>query len=276
MDILFNQLLRNKFPDGMSTLDLSEYDYKDGQAVSVIASIRSYEDLVLLAQLKDQLRQLGVTKTRLVLHYVLGSRMDRDGMIADNTTKVVCDLVNSMGFDSIAVAWGHSSSVIDRLNANISSYAEFLFIVLGLNKILASLDLFTKSKFSLILPDSGVAKRYWNYYNYRVAHMFPNIQVVECGKRRDVQSGRLTDFVVPDCEVAGPAIIIDDLCDGGGTFCGLASKLREKGFDKVGLAVYHGIFSKGEDLPGIDCVYTSNSFRWIEPVGKVVGCLRVV
>jgi ribose-phosphate pyrophosphokinase len=39
--------------------------------------------------------------------------------------------------------------------------------------------------------------------------------------------------------------MVDDICDGGGTFLGLAEELKSKNAGKLFLAVSHGIFSKG-------------------------------
>ena len=57
-------------------------------------------------------------------------------------------------------------------------------------------------------------------------------------------------------------VIVDDLCDGGGTFIGIAKDLRERGARRVFLIVTHAIFSKGlEPFRGLlDRVYCTNSF----------------
>ena len=55
-------------------------------------------------------------------------------------------------------------------------------------------------------------------------------------------------------------LIVDDICDGGATFVGLAKELRAAGAKKVYLYVTHGIFSKGLPLEGIDKVFTTDSY----------------
>ena len=42
-------------------------------------------------------------------------------------------------------------------------------------------------------------------------------------------------------------IVVDDICDGGGTFIGLAKLLKGRGAIKCTLAVTHGLFTKGFD-----------------------------
>ena len=61
-------------------------------------------------------------------------------------------------------------------------------------------------------------------------------------------------------------LILDDICDGGGTFTGLSHVLRGTyGARAVDLFVTHGIFSKGLPLDGIRAVHTTDSYRpWRE------------
>jgi phosphoribosylpyrophosphate synthetase len=71
-------------------------------------------------------------------------------------------------------------------------------------------------------------------------------------------------------------LIVDDICDGGGTFLGisdaLGSRLRslgDVGGDYIlGLYVTHGIFSKGfcDLIEKFDHVYTTDSFNRKEAV----------
>jgi ribose-phosphate pyrophosphokinase len=85
----------------------------------------------------------------------------------------------------------------------------------------------------------------------------------KCEKVRDPGTGKLSGFSL----VAGPdllgahCIIFDDICDGGGTFAGVSTLLKDAGASWVGLAVTHGIFSKGFHIPGIDYIWTTNSYE---------------
>ena len=58
----------------------------------------------------------------------------------------------------------------------------------------------------------------------------------------------LTGFKVYAEDLKGcDCLIVDDICDGGGTFIGLANELKNKNAGKLYLAVSHGIFSRGFD-----------------------------
>jgi ribose-phosphate pyrophosphokinase len=96
--------------------------------------------------------------------------------------------------------------------------------------------------------------------------VFGLCNVVYCNKKRDPETGKLDGFSIYDYDPnpnsnGTELLIVDDICDGGGTFVGLAKKLREAGAKKVHLFVTHGIFSKGVPLEGIDTIYTTDSFQ---------------
>jgi len=57
-------------------------------------------------------------------------------------------------------------------------------------------------------------------------------------------------------------LIVDDICDGGGTFLGLAEELKECNSGDLYLAVSHGIFSKGSQtlLDNFKSIYSTDSF----------------
>ena len=63
------------------------------------------------------------------------------------------------------------------------------------------------------------------------------------------------------------ALIVDDICDGGGTFSGIAQVLRANGAEKIYLCVTHGIFSKGIEINGIDEIFTTDSYASPDQAG---------
>jgi ribose-phosphate pyrophosphokinase len=94
----------------------------------------------------------------------------------------------------------------------------------------------------ICIPDVGAAKKThtWAARN----------DVIQCGKRRDVATGKLSGFeILPSPhEIRGRhCIIVDDICDGGGTFLGLAALLRAQQPASLTLAVTHGLFTKGRE-----------------------------
>ena len=68
----------------------------------------------------------------------------------------------------------------------------------------------------LICPDAGAAKR-----TEAVAEALA-LPVFYARKKRDFATGRLSGFACEPLPPEGRLIVVDDICDGGGTFRGLA------------------------------------------------------
>ena len=104
------------------------------------------------------------------------------------------------------------------------------------------------------------------------------VPVYTAGKTRDFESGKLTGFhMEDDLPTTGRFLIVDDICDGGGTFVGLAAAIREK-TPHVGLDLWvtHGIFSQGFDAleDAFEVIHTTNSF--FGTVESVVNDSRMI
>lgn len=62
-------------------------------------------------------------------------------------------------------------------------------------------------------------------------------------------------------------LIVDDICDGGGTFLALIKLLKMHDVQKIYLYVTHGIFSRGIDIlldAGVEKIYTTDSICNLE------------
>lgn len=109
---------------------------------------------------------------------------------------------------------------------------------------------------TIVVPDAGALKRLKNMID-------PCYRIIQFYKTRDPKDGKLSNMSF----VTGPtkpvkALVIDDICDGGATFIGIADKLLEAFPDvQLGLAVSHGIFSKefGELDKRYQLYYTTNT-----------------
>lgn len=105
----------------------------------------------------------------------------------------------------------------------------------------------------IAIPDAGAAKKAYTWLEGRPQ------QVVQCLKKRDTATGKLSGFeVLADTLCGQPVVIVDDICDAGGTFLGLAEQLKAKGAGPLSLAVTHGLFTKGTDVlrGAFDKIYT--------------------
>lgn len=168
--------------------------------------------------------------------------------------KVFANQLNTLNFDKIFILDPHSDAAAAAINNCVAIPQETCLLQSEtLRRAIAQGELM------LVAPDAGALKK---IHNVAKATGAKNYAILT--KERDVASGNLTGFALVAGEVAGKdLLIVDDLCDAGGTFIGSAQVLREAGARSVSLYVTHGIFSKGvENLlnNGIDAIYTTTSF----------------
>ena len=90
----------------------------------------------------------------------------------------------------------------------------------------------------LLAPDEGSITK-----TKRLAEIL-NIKYYSATKIRDKETGKFIKFNVPEIEEEN-ILIVDDICDGGGTFLGIANKLPNK---NLHLWTTHGIYSKGINI----------------------------
>lgn len=129
------------------------------------------------------------------------------------------------------------------------------------------LDIFKQIEFKftddtiLVAPDLGSTEK------VKALAEYYSLDWIQGIKQRDPETGKLSgfgfetdlqyDFTTKDL------LIVDDICDGGGTFIGLAEVLEEHLTPKtLSLYVTHGIFSKGvtDLLRYFDTIYTTDTY----------------
>lgn len=115
------------------------------------------------------------------------------------------------------------------------------------------------STYQILFPDAGARTRYEKNFNSKYPSIF-------CSKIRDVNTGKLSGFKIenPEDIKYDQIMIIDDLCDGGGTFCGIASAVREV-TPNISLSIFvtHMVNPRGiENLSKtFDHVWFTNSYK---------------
>ena len=261
-DITFKALT---FSDGQPhlKLDMASVEALDKTAaVRILCRLAMTADLLLALYAKNTLDYLEFAHVELHVSYLMAARMDRVMQPGEPfSLKVVGGILNSAGFKKIRVFDPHSEvtpAIIDRCYA-VDNHA---FVKDALEHYLAA-NPDTKA-YCLVSPDAGALKKI-----HGLARDLGIEDVVECMKERDVKTGALTHFKTTTENLAGKTcFIVDDICDGGGTFIGTAQMLREKGAATIVLLVSHGIFSKGTSFAGIDAVYTTDSFREVPEVNR--------
>jgi ribose-phosphate pyrophosphokinase len=258
-DIAYKTLI---FPDGQPhivlnldknpTSDLRNPKYTEG--VHVIARIANPSDLFTVLMAKDVLESHGFAYIDLTISYLMAARMDRQMTKGEPfSLRIVAAILNQAGFRRISIFDPHSD-VSTALILRSKAIGNEAFVGKCLDDFYQNRF---RDDFALISPDAGALKKI-----YKVAQFVNAPLVVECSKKRDVKTGHLSGFHTDVADFYGKTcFIVDDICDGGGTFIGLAALLKSRNAGKIVLIVSHGIFSKGFDLANIDAIYTTDSFR---------------
>ncbi|CAM4001358.1 ribose-phosphate diphosphokinase [Flavobacterium branchiophilum] len=223
------------------------------EKVTVTHRMQSFNDLGFLCLAADALQRMGAKLGTLFIPYFPAARQDRV-MVAGEplSVKVYAQIINSLGFEKVMVFDAHSEvtpAVLDH--CEVIPNHDFI------QKVVEKIG----NEVLLISPDGGALKKI-----YKVSEFLGGVEVIECSKSRDVKTGKLSGFKVYKDDLEGKnCLIVDDICDGGGTFVGLAQELKNKNAGKLYLAVSHGIFSKGfEALQDFEHIFTTNSFRDME------------
>lgn len=99
----------------------------------------------------------------------------------------------------------------------------------------------------VVAPDEGAKQKAG-----KCATAVKAFALIEASKVRDKETGRIIKTELPlgatQVVKGKDVLIVDDICDGGGTFLPLADALKAAGAKEVHLYVTHGIFSKGLDV----------------------------
>lgn len=223
--------------------------------VHIFAKIRSWNDFGYLVAVTDALYSQGVSIS-LFMPYLPGARQDRntDGL-TPLTPRIYSHALNRVR--NITACDPHSIPAVEHYNEHRSaSKGSWPVRVLDVTLVLA--DLVRDNAYDFILcPDRGAYDR-----ANEAATRLGIKRVLTCEKKRDFETGKLSGFKVPNTQ-GGYGLLVDDICDGGGTFAGIAETYANGPTEPpvLDLFVTHGIFSKGlAPLSGFINIYTTNSF----------------
>lgn len=228
------------------------------QADTMTVTGGSMAQFVTAMFLADAVWENGGKIDHLILPYIPGARQDRSNPTGDVlfTLGSVAQMINSRRFRKVTVIDPHSPVAVRLINN---------LVEIPLAKVAELID---KQYDGVIAADKGGKDR---------AEQFAkalNLPVYYGGKTRDVSDGRLTGFTLDRLaydnqqHAGGHYLVVDDICDGGGTFNGLAAKIHEQGCS-ADLYVTHGIFAKGtrELRKNFEQILTTDS---LEPDGTAL------
>lgn len=230
-------------------------DYSNIEKVIITNRFKDGNDIIKVLIAKDALQRKGVKVFDLIMPYIPYARQDRQCTNGESfTLKVFTDLLNSAKFDTVYVLDSHSD-VAPALINNCVNLSNEQYVLMAFSDI--------SCETILISPDSGA--------NKKTNKLFDSLKVfqsiVKCDKKRDLSNGKLSGFDVFSNDLHGKnCLIVDDICDGGRTFTGIAWELQNKNAGNIYLFVTHGIFSNGFDELNkyFSKIYCTNSFKDVE------------
>lgn len=184
--------------------------------------------------------------------YLPYGRQDKKiGNDATFNLSVFANLINALEFNAVVTLDAHNPETTKKLIKNFVNMPPSEVH----KKIISQLE-----PTFIVFPDKGAMERYGTGLS--------QIHTIFCDKVRDQATGQILGITIDmngnrDFINRDRLLIVDDICDGGATFIGVAKALKEKNEHmQINLFVTHGIFSRGKDhllQNGIDEVYTTNS-----------------
>lgn len=192
------------------------------------------------------------TRKVLLLPYIPGARADRGAPFG---LDVYAEFIDNLALNQVIVFDPHSEVAVDFLDPT----------VLRPHDILAK----SSSYAGIIAPDKGAVARAQG-----VADKF-GVPLYTAEKSRNFETGKLTGYVLdmPESGEKEHFLVVDDICDGGGTFVLLSeafAAVRPRAY--LDLYVSHGVFS-GDAVYNLstsyDGVMTTNSYN---PHGESITC----
>jgi ribose-phosphate pyrophosphokinase len=210
-----------------------------------------HNDLFTLAMWADMLvPEHPETKSVLVMPYVPGARADRGLPFG---LEIYAGFINELEIDQIIIFDPHSQVAPEKLRGYENLTVVYSYELFELGHMKAVINQYD----AIIAPDKGAATR-----AKQVADV-AGIPVITATKERDEATGQLSNFQIEGLDSDGTYLIVDDICDRGGTFKGLA-KASGLPPENIDLYVSHGVFSSDalETLPEyFEYIYTTNSYN---------------
>lgn len=232
------------FPGGEAHIKVDENaDFDDYEYF--IADVRGADahELVQAQMWSEVIRQSVLSKLVLILPYLPAARADRGTPNFQSYINLVTDIVA----DQIIYLDPHSPAWIEQYTKQdwdmiyggyTTKLTEFPVARIIKREVQAAQEGVTTYA-GVIAPDKGAHDR------AAQAAKVMGVPVYQAEKTRDFETGKLTGFHMVDAlPEVGKFLLVDDICDGGGTFIGLADAIGI-GKERLDLWVTHGIFSKG-------------------------------
>lgn len=250
-EIIKSKLAPFTFPAGEAHTKIEDRRGYEPTEIAIIqpSATSLHDDLFQLAMWDSTLQNEYEVRQVVLLPYMPGARADRGTPFG---LEVYASFLNGMSLAQIILFDPHSPATLVELQNSFTDITVLDSDIIPANNF----KYFNQNYDGVIAPDKGAMTRAQEFADAISCEVF----TVE--KSRDFETGKLMGFKVPELDRGGRYLIVDDICDGGGTFLGIAKEL-DLPINQLDLYVSHGVFSKqdGENLLGyFGDVFTTNSF----------------
>lgn len=259
------------FPDGAVHITGVDNPTRFEAQIAWVTGL-DHSDLFTLAMWADACAERK-ERTILVLPYLPGARMDRG---IPEGAKVYADFLGQVVAPRRMITLDpHSAAALETYETYMEMTGVSVFPV---ERIIRkeiqdpTQDEKSDTYVGVIAPDAGAVERTTN------AARAMGVPVYRAEKSRDFATGKLSGFhMIDELPSDGKLLIVDDICDGGGTFIGLAEATGIPK-ERLDLWVTHGIFSKGlESLKEkFGTIYTTDSFSDLSGVDDALKVIPLV
>lgn len=220
-----------KFPGGENHIKIEDETLPIPNVAYITGS--NLDDYMIGALWADICRQRGI-QTVAVIPYLPAARADRGEPFGAKTYAAVID---SAGYDKIVCFDPHSPVMPSLIETPLEIVHSSDFIPEALKN---------ENYVGVIAPDKGAVER-----ATLVAEKL-GVPVFKAEKVRDFKTGKLSGFTCEPVPAEGQLLVVDDICDGGYTFVGLAGAI-EADTGRLDLWVSHGVFSG--NAPQLNNIY---------------------
>lgn len=243
------------FPDGMPHAKLTKQLDRDNL---LVLKMRSWGDIGIGACVADALSRVPHTRHCEIFIPYFPARQDKTDGTAPITVAILAAMFS--GCSRLHVFDIHSDgarSIIESVvPAVVTNWMPADLIIPKSNDVVG-----------IIAPDEGAVRRAADFQTF----FYPDADLIVCTKHRDQMTGHLSHYeIVTPLTRTGRYIIVDDICDGGGTFNLFADAFKKDAVGKhsvLEMFVSHGLFTKGLAAidPSIERIVTTDSWCRIDP-----------
>lgn len=235
------------FSDGSIRVTLKKEILKDSplsleyaQDIKISAYVQGMDDLMVVAQIVDIIRSNTRVCPSITLQITspVYSRYDRI-MLNDRNdgfgAKVFVKFVKATGVNSVELYDPHSEVLgnllmLEGIKVTSIHQMKLVHSTLGINEYIR------------VYPDKGSLKKSDTHHAYAPVK-FDKVRSTETGRISGIVCVEGQGFISQEQDV--PFLIIDDICEGGGTFLGVASEFwkMSNSANELQLHVTHGLFT---------------------------------